>query len=245
MSTYPCPQGHDSIEADYCSECGAKIQGATIPKGAPIGTTPASQPGFTPPSAELSRQHIPCPDCSTPHDLTEGNFCEICGYNFATGASGELPVKSPAIPTVNPTAAPEKPPAFPAKSAGTIALPTSATGWAVIVSVEPALRDALSPPAPDRAAIALPLEKSVNLLGRTSAARAVYPEIPLDFDAAVSQRHALLVVQPDGSLICRDIGSSNGTRLNGTELTVMADVPVQDRDELTLGHWTKVQICRS
>jgi hypothetical protein len=244
MSTYPCPEGHQSIEADYCSECGTKIQSAAVSKDAPTGTVPTSQPSPTPPSAEPSQQ-IPCPDCSTPHDPTEGNFCEICGYNFATGTSGELPVKAPATPTANPTAAPEKSSVSPVKSAATIAPPTSTTGWAVIISVDPALRDPLSPPTPDRAAIALPLEKSVNLIGRTSAIRAVYPEIPLDFDDAVSQRHALLVVQPDGSLVCRDIGSSNGTRLNGAELTVMADVPLQDRDELTLGHWTRVQVCRS
>ncbi len=32
------------------------------------------------------------------------------------------------------------------------------------------------------------------------------------------------------------------TRLNGLEVAVMADLPLQANDELTLGHWTKIQI---
>lgn len=34
---------------------------------------------------------ITCPDCSAPHSLNMGNVCVICGYNFQTGAHGEIP----------------------------------------------------------------------------------------------------------------------------------------------------------
>ena len=29
MDGYACPKGHQSAEPDFCSDCGAKIQGAT------------------------------------------------------------------------------------------------------------------------------------------------------------------------------------------------------------------------
>lgn len=212
MSTsYLCAQGHSSSEADYCSECGSKIQGVGA-SGLPTGS----------PATELV-----CPGCSNLHDPDEGQFCGICGYNFTTGAKGELPPVTPSPPVQADTS-----------SRATIA-------WSVVISVDPALRDPISPPAPDRPPITLPLQKSVHLIGRTSKIRAIYPEISLDFDDAVSQRHALLSIQPDGSLMFRDIGSSNGTRLNGVDVTVMADVPLQDQDQLTLGHWTKLSILSS
>ena len=56
---------------------------------------------------------------------------------------------------------------------------------------------------------------------------------PLDLDDAVSSRHALLICQPDGILLLRDIGSSNGTVFRGVELKPMTDVPLEDGDEFT------------
>lgn len=241
MPTYLCPKGHDSVESDYCSECGTKIQGAAIPLVTPIRTASEVSSEETsnipaPPEA------VPCPDCATPHLLHEGNFCEICGYNFTTGAHGELPVEKAEKPV---TSQPVSQPVFqPTSKASdqTIVLPNSATGWSIVISVDPTRSVPDRPPVPTQAPITLPLDKAINLMGRTSAMRAVYPEVALDFDQAVSQRHALLTIQPDGSLIFRDIGSSNGTQINGVEATVMADILLHDQDELTLGYWTKVQV---
>lgn len=171
-----------------------------------------------------------CPDCSTEHNPSDGQFCGTCGHNFTTGARGEIPLPPEPSPGSSPAASPA------AHSTPTIGQ------WTVTVSVDPALRDPLSPPAPERSEQQILLEKPVNLIGRTSQIRAIYPEINLDFDDAVSQRHGLLSLQSDGSLIFRDILSSNGTRLNGVDVTVMADLPLQDHDELTLGHWTKLTV---
>ncbi len=74
MDTYLCPKGHQSTEPDYCSECGAKMQAAASSTPAPA--TPAA-----------GAEH--CPDCGTPRD-PDIAFCEICGYNFVTGAHGDL-----------------------------------------------------------------------------------------------------------------------------------------------------------
>jgi pSer/pThr/pTyr-binding forkhead associated (FHA) protein len=82
------------------------------------------------------------------------------------------------------------------------------------------------------------------LIGRRSEKRGVMPEISLDADDAVSHRHALLNRTPDGGLQVRDVGSSNGTRLNGTDLVPLTDMPLKDGDQLIVGHWTRIAVRR-
>ena len=75
------------------------------------------------------------------------------------------------------------------------------------------------------------LDKPVSLVGRRNEARAIFPEIALPHDEAVSRRHALLQTDAQGGLLLRDIGAANGTRLNGKELEPMVDYPVKDGDD--------------
>jgi pSer/pThr/pTyr-binding forkhead associated (FHA) protein len=82
----------------------------------------------------------------------------------------------------------------------------------------------------------------VNLIGRRSEKRAIIPEISLDLDDAVSHRHALLTLGEDSSLTLRDIGSSNGTRLNGKDVQPLVDIALHDGDQITLGRWTRVSV---
>ena len=83
MSIYQCPKGHASTESDYCSECGTKIQGISEQSIA-VNTLDVK-------SQKTTQNLIVCPACTAPHDPSGGNFCEICGYNFSTGAHGEVP----------------------------------------------------------------------------------------------------------------------------------------------------------
>ncbi len=215
MPSYKCPKNHESTESDFCSVCGAKIQGS------PEVTTAVQK------TATLT-----CPDCSAPHDPHSGNFCEICGYNFTSGAHGDLP---PANITPTPLLKQEE-------LTSSIGEKTHLT-WAVVATVDPSLYEEGSPQPPtNQAPIIFHLEKENNLIGRSSSRRGIYPEVDLDFDDAVSHRHALLSCQPDGTLIVRDIGSTNGTKLNGVELTAMIDAPIKEGDELTLGHWTRMTV---
>ncbi len=209
-----CPKGHESTETDYCSECGAKLEGAALPIEA------ARMPAVAQGSAEL------CPECGVARELRDVVFCEICGYNFVTGARGELPVAAPAVPAE-------------AQEAPSAAI----TAWEVIVSVDPALREPGSPEVPAGVGpFTFALEAPASLIGRKSEARAIFPEIAVFWDDAVSHRHALLQRDAAGTLLLRDIGSANGTRLNGAEIPPMTDRRLADGDRIALGHWTCVTV---
>jgi FHA domain len=206
MTTYSCPQGHPSIDPDYCSQCGSKI-GVLLEDG----TNPAE---IAPPLPVTES----CPVCTVPR--TAGNFCEACGYSYLTGKPAELPA--------------------------------DAKQWQIAISIamfEPKAIDAQPPTAdspmpPSRPTQVVDLAVGSYLIGRTSQKRAILPEIPLDFDDAVSHRHAVLEMRADRSLILRDIGSANGTSLNGHEIPLTRDIPLQDGDAVTLGHWTKITITK-
>jgi len=211
-STFTCPKGHTSADHDFCSECGAKIQNG-------------SAPAPTPANAGNGRV---CPDCRAPAPTAGVNFCEICGYNFVTQTSGQFPRPVP-------QPAPQPPPP-PVNSA-----PTKI--FSLLVAVDPTLRSAASPEAPvDAAAFVYTIDKPANMIGRRSEARAIYPDVALDSDTAVSHRHGIISQTPEGLLTYRDLGSSNGTRLNGTDVTPLVDTPLAAGDQLTLGHWTRITV---
>ena len=199
---FPCPKGHSSADSDFCSECGARIQGA--PAAAPEPSLAAG---------------VACPDCGAPRPADGVNFCEICGYNFVTRTGGQIPAPPPA----------------PAVATG--------TKFILTIAVDATLRDPASPAAPeDASALSYPVEKPVSLIGRTSQARAIYPEIALDMDVAVSHRHGIVSRTPEGLLLYRDLNSSNGTRHNGKDVTPLVDTPLQVGDRLSLGHWTRITV---
>ena len=242
MSTYLCPKGHNSTEPDYCSECGARIQGSSDPSFSPT-QPPSSQP----------KSGLTCPDCATLHEPNSGDFCEICGYNFVSGAHGEVPIAISHPPVSDPIKLEEGESHQKQETIDPVSSPLSPVltsldplTWEITVEIAAVDLDPASPPPPDHfTPISLRLVQGNNLIGRTSQARAIHPEIPLDFDDAVSHRHALLSLNPDGTLTLRDIGSSNGTKLNNVELKPMVDVLLKSEDEITLGHWIKIKVASS
>ena len=222
-----CPRGHASSEADYCSECGAKMQ---------------PQPAFTGSGVAVSSPAVStavelCPDCGAPREQNEIAFCEVCGYNFTTGAHGELSGVSP------PALVPPPEEVLGESPAPDNAVVPTILGWTIRVAVDPSLHGPGSPAPPDSfSPYTIALEQPVSLIGRRSEARAIFPEIALPHDDAVSHRHALLQLDSAGSLLLRDIGAANGTQLNGNMLTPMVDHPLHDGDEITLGHWSRLSL---
>lgn len=242
MTPYPCPKGHLSSESDYCSECGSKLSASDSsldpPRPVPsVVTTLQTSPAIAGQNPRAgSSETIVCPSCQAVHQFSEGDFCEICGYNFVTGKSADWPIETLPVPTPASHAAPIAP-----TSPATVP-PLPQPGWCVVIRIDPSLALPESPPPPQQEPIVRSLQPGTHLIGRTSVARAVTPEIALDFDDAVSHRHALLIVQENGSVYLRDIGSSNGTQMAGKDVTVMADTPLKDGDEFSLGHWTVIRL---
>ena len=99
-----CPSGHDSGSADYCDVCGLAITGgqapatvagpahsATVAAAPPAAVAPSPASGPAVPQGASGQEVCPEPGCGTPR---AGRFCEVCGYDFATGTPGFGPVNT-------------------------------------------------------------------------------------------------------------------------------------------------------
>jgi hypothetical protein len=252
MATYQCPKGHASTDPNYCSECGARIGAPTIAQA-----TPAAQASSG--GAEV------CPICQTPR--TPGaRYCEVCRYDFESGSpSGAVsatqagagatsaPVSAAPADQSNaaagatggaPSAANVAPDVTAAGSAVSAPVSTMAPRLNVVVVTDPSLTDdeemrkKCPPNAPE---LVFPLDLDETLVGRRSDARKIFPEIDLD-DPGVSHRQLKLLRQPDGSFAALELGSANGTTLNGVTLKPGLLTPVTAGDELIVGMWTRLQI---
>ncbi|MEU8251171.1 FHA domain-containing protein [Nonomuraea sp. NPDC048916] len=211
-----CPQGHASGADDYCDTCGSQMTGGPAPAAAAPAATAATAAGAAP--AEASAEG--CPVCRTPR---AGQFCEVCGHDY----SGSAPVQA------------------------------AATGarWEAVTAADRAYyEEVIAQGGPDASAVAFPPycpERSFALtgeqvrIGRRSRTRDGRPEIDLTGppeDPGVSHLHAVLLAQRDGSWTLVDPGSSNGTRVNGKQLTVNVPVPVAAGDRIHVGAWTVITI---
>ncbi len=76
-------------------------------------------------------------------------------------------------------------------------------------------------------------------LGRLAAGQAVVPDVDLTpyhaYEQGVSRLHATLRLDERGRLLLTDMGSSNGTRVNGIKLLPNTPHPLQHGDMVALG----------
>jgi FHA domain len=261
MATYQCPKGHISTDPTYCSECGALIGASTISRAAPA--TPASAPGV-----EL------CPDCQTPrvpgarycevcrHDFESGSPSGASSPSSTAPSSTAPSSTAPSVASAPPSAATtgqanvvatgadNAPPVASGDvdaAAGSSAPPsTSAIRLNIVVVTDPSLAedDETRKQCPvDAPELVFPLDLDETLVGRRSDARKIFPEIDLD-DPGVSHRQLKLLRQPDGSFAALELGSANGTTLNGVALKPGLVTPVAAGDELVVGMWTRLQLRR-
>jgi len=82
-----------------------------------------------------------------------------------------------------------------------------------------------------------PVFKSDALLGRYDSVTGMTPEIDLsneDQSRNISRRHARLVVKEGKHFLAEEIGTMNGTFLNGQKLPNGVLTPIKDGDELIL-----------
>ena len=86
-----------------------------------------------------------------------------------------------------------------------------------------------------------PLDLSDHLIGRRSDKEDIHPEVAVT-DPGISRRHARILRAQDGALSLLDLGSMNGTRLNGTPVEANVATPLADGDEVTMGCWTRLTV---
>ena len=209
----PCPKcGAASTDPEFCSECGASLAPTSLASAAP---DPA--PGAI----------ATCPVCGEPRPSPTARFCDNCRYDFAakqafSAAPPPSPPPAPAPPPI------ERPAASPAH-------------WDLHATVDPSLRRPEDPMPTDTRERIFPLDLADHLIGRRSDKEDIHPEIVID-DPGISRRHARILRGPDGALSLLDLGSMNGTRLDGA--TVEPNVPAKlaAGSQVTLGCWTRLVV---
>ena len=239
-----CPAGHASSDADYCSECGVPMRaGPAAPATVPV-TASALAPGSAAAGGE------PCPDCGTPRG-PGAKFCEICRYNFETHTSFGV-LETPA-PIAAPPADPAPPPSAPAPAisapAASLADPAPAADASaddgpllrLRIVVDPALDTDPDPahPCPQGTPERIfHLDLAENTLGRQYDGKGICPEIVVP-DPGISRRH-LKIYREGEDWAVLDLGSSNGTSVNGSDLEAGVVRRIATGDQITLGMWTRI-----
>lgn len=202
--SFVCPRGHSSAEAEFCTVCGARMAAAAEAGAALRQPEPAA-----------------CPDCGTARGGELGGvFCEICGFNYRTGAHGEIALAEEPVVVHEAVAVEEAVPAV--------------ERWSLAVC--PGVADAGVP------VHTVVLDQPVMMIGRTGGSSGPAPQIDLGFDDGVSRRHALLQRMEDGRYSLRDLSSTNGTFVNGQELTALVDQVLAAGDRILVGRGTTLTV---
>jgi FHA domain len=279
VPTVACPNGHPSIDPILCSVCGTWLAGTTwAPRsgGATEGSTPTMaphpdpvSPSATSPSSGASAlagtdagRTVPvasgaeCPNCCSELDAG-AHFCEVCGYDPATGTLPSAPVAQPvllppAAPAAPVTAASGMPDQSPVPASLSAPGRTPAPGrLTVVVTADRAYYDSqqvgdvqFPVGAPDRI-IELPTGPAT--IGRRSRRLGTDPVVDLAVppeDPGVSHAHASLLPGDEGTWALVDHGSTNGTYLNESPESLPANVPqtVRPGDRIYLGAWTRITL---
>jgi len=236
MASYTCPKsGCESRDPDWCSECGADMHPSRA--AAPADAAP-----------------MLCPACGTPRE-NNGRFCGVCRYNFETGqpySSASAAAKTtpaeviavapssqpPVAATSQTLSATAVPPPEPAAILVGAAAPK--TPWVILIDFDPTVDPTATPDiSTARPRLTFPLDLAELLIGRAGSKN--HPEIPIE-DEGVSGRHAKIVFSAEGRPFLLELGSTNGTRVNGVAATAGLPLPLKSGDQIVIGRWTRMTI---
>ena len=222
MTTHNCPAGHDSVDPDFCSECGTQL--APAPGSAPAA--PAADPASAPSTSSSSAGHENCPKCSEVRDGS-AQFCGVCGYDYVNKTGGEVPQAAPASVAPTPSFAP---PAVPSPSVAPASLSSARIDLEVVVGKTGPRKHSLF--------------DNENLIGRPNNKVAL--SLVIDGDEGISRRQMMITRQADGSVTVRDLDSANGTKVEHDGGTVTVAVgeerPIVVGDKIIIGEHTVVTI---
>jgi FHA domain-containing protein len=222
--SFTCRRGHYSASDDYCDICGARNWSAATGSGS--GSAPASgQPGTTRSSAAPAPApdpyDQPCPVCGT---YREGGdrYCPSCAYDFETGETWEMQASPAPLSPVDPWRQ------------------VPAAGLMVVVSVDSdRSNDSGCPQAPtDVPERIFMVDQPSMVIGREEASGV---HVPIPGDPYVSRKHAELM-DLGGQWGLRDLGSTNGTKLNGLALVGTEVRLIRANDVIEVGCFSRITI---
>lgn len=216
--SFICLRGHHSISDDYCDVCGAKNR--NVMQRFMSNLRPVT-PGQT------------CPHCDEPR-LGNDRYCARCAYDFETGERLELAVprhaaRVPAAPAPPQAPFPHEPVAAPEQVVLVLALSVDGS--------RPNEAGCPQPPA-DSSEHVFILDRPSMVIGRDDAPGL---QVPIHGDPYVSRHHAEIIELDDGWGV-RDLGSTNGTKLNGVPLAGSEVKPLAPDDVIELGCFSKLTV---
>ncbi len=165
---------------------------------------------------------ILCPNCLH-KEMVGAMFCSECGAQliFPTGVTTGV-IQSPTSDALHPVDnSPPPPPSIVLSGTSMLSLNLVSTGDIIPISITEELT-----------------------IGRVSEGQPVSPDIDLTpykaYESGVSRMHASLRLV-ENQVQITDLGSANGTRINGRQISAHIPYPVKHGDILTLGKF-KIQI---
>jgi len=222
--------------ANYCDQCGT-----------PLGKIAPEAP---PPAAKAQSSPTICPACG--NQVKPGvTFCDNCGARLGSASLLSPPpfVRQPGKLICSVCGAQLEPGSKFCDTCGTPVEVTLASPPAGPV-LDPATRllSSQEPLLPDRgrlvirvtnAVLPFPPGKNEIVVGRRDPTSNVSPDIDLNdyggHEAGVSRQHARIFADGDQVFI-EDLDSANHTYVNGQELIPQTPHPLNDGDEVRLGH---------
>ena len=179
-----------------------------------------------------------CPKCQTTQSDPNGEFCENCGHKLnepvpeasapADGAAISVePADGP--PNGSPTTRPVVSPDLPTSELSGMVWRIECRVFKGSAASEDTARAAYE------SSFELVLKNPVTQIGRSSQKRNLHPEIACDWDDAVSHRHAKIELDTEGNPFLVDVGSTNGTMVNGKILSPNTPIKLKDGDRISLG----------
>ena len=201
------------------------------------------------------------PTCVEGHESVATDYCDVCGASLVVGQSASGPTAGPtACPACgmpitgsfcescghdSALPAPAEPSSAPGSASWTVVIAADREFYARVVA-----RD-----GPDTVEFPeffrerrMSLSGGTFLIGRANPRQGLEPDIDLGLhpaDRGVSSQHAVLKVH-DGDLTITDIGSTNGTSLNGSEILLgkNTETRLAAGDRIHVGAWTTLTVVR-
>lgn len=252
-----CADGHQSRSTDYCDVCGSALGAPPATDPAPLRLCPhchAPTSGRFCEGCGHDSALPPPPATSRPGDRPES--ADPSGSGYGAPSAGTRP--EPGEPS-RAGARPDHRGGFDPTMIVTGAPPDSGRSrmWVARIFADREFYARVrARKGPDAERVEFPdfyperriaLRGTQFLIGKRSASQGIVPEIDLGIapaDIGVSRAHAMIQVDQGGALTITDLGSTNGTSLDGAEspITPQQAIALREGSRIHVGGWTTIAI---